>query len=53
MINALHLFWILPLCFTLGYTACAIIVAGGLADERMDEIMRKENEKSQKAMEED
>jgi len=53
MINALHLFWILPLCFTLGYTACAVLVAGKLEDKRMDEIMRKENEKSQKAMEED
>lgn len=51
--NALHLLWIAPLCFTFGYMACAILVAGKLADKRMEEIMRKENEKSQKAMEED
>lgn len=49
MINAAHLFWIIPLCFTLGYTACAVLVAGKLADNRMEKIMRKEKENDQEA----
>jgi hypothetical protein len=45
MINALHLIWIVPLCIAIGYSVCAILTIGKDADERMDEIMRKERDR--------
>ena len=45
MINALHLLWIVPLCLVMGYAVCAILSIGKEADERMEEIMRREREK--------
>ena len=45
MINALHLLWIVPLCLAIGYSVCAILRTGKEADERMDDIMRREREK--------
>ena len=47
MINAAHLFWIIPLCLVMGYAVCAILRTGKDADERMDEIMRREREKGE------
>ena len=44
MINALHLLWIVPLCLVMGYAVCAILRIGKEADERMDDIMRRERE---------
>lgn len=42
MINAAHLLWIIPLCVVVGYAVCAILMMGKEADERMDDIMRRE-----------
>jgi hypothetical protein len=40
--NALHLLWIVPMCIFAGYAVCCILTIGRQADERMDEIMRRE-----------
>jgi hypothetical protein len=42
MMNMANLWWIVPICIFIGYGICAIIRTGKDADERMDEIMRRE-----------
>jgi hypothetical protein len=34
--NALHLLWIIPLTFILGYIACALLCANGDADKKTE-----------------
>lgn len=45
MMNIAHLWWIVPLAVAIGYAVCAILMTGKDADERMDEIMRKERDR--------
>ena len=44
MMNIAHLWWIVPLAVAIGYSICCILTIGKEADERMDEIMRRERE---------
>ena len=37
MINALHLFWIVPLAGTVGFLTCAILTIGSAAEHDVDD----------------
>jgi hypothetical protein len=46
MIDALHLFWIIPLTSAVSFIVCAIFISGGRADLEMEnQRLREENNK--------